>query len=507
MRVRLGTTLAVAMLGWALTTGAGWSQQTDQQANSQTQTGQQGGTAPQTGPTKATPGAPPAQPLPPLSPSGTQGQAGGTGPAEETPPADTRPLAGAQEITPSLPGEGRSYILPSFSVYEAGDTNAQLQSGSGAGFEVATIPEGSIELNKVGSANQIGLTYAGGGLIYNTDLSQSATFQYLGLSDTYSTRRWKLLLADRVSYLPQASEGFGGIGLAGSFNTAQSLGLGTGFGALNPMVVPGQSILTTTAGATTNVGVAQAQYSVSPRSSISAFGSYGIFDYSQPGLAGGNERMFSVSYDHNLTSVDTVSVSYSFIANRFSAGTVKINENLWRLGYGRRITDRLSLTLLAGPEFISSAVQAIPGVNQQWSYVVQGSFRYQLPRTGLSLSYLHYTTPGSGVYYGAQTDTLNGGVNRELSRKWTVSLYGNYSRNAQLGSFSVNPNVGNPGVVNYETGTFRLSRIFGRYTRGFLVYTLEHQQSATAVSGAAGRVIIRQIFGIGVELHPRPLAL
>jgi len=505
MRVKLKSALAVATLASALTTRAAWPQTVQpSQANPQTQTGQQEQKS-ETGPTKPTQGAPPAQPLPPLSPTGTQEQTGETG--TPAPPADTRPLAGAQEITPSLPGEGRSYILSSFSVYEAGDTNARLQASTVPNLQFATIPAASIDLNKVGSANQIGLSYNGGGLIYSSDLSQSATFQYLGLSDTYSARRWKLLVADRFSYLPEATTGFGGIGMSGSFNNAQTLGLSSGFGALNPIAVPGQSILAGTAGTITNVGLGQVQYTVSPRSSISAFGSYGTYHYEQTGLAGGNDSMFSVSYDRSVTSRDTLSVSYSFVATRFSAGTVQINENLWRLGYGHRVTDRLTLTLLAGPEWISSAVQTIPGVNQQWTYVVQGSLRYQLPRTGLSVAYLHYTTAGSGVYYGAQTDTVNGAISQELSRKWTLSLFGNYSRNSALGSFSVNPNVGNPGTVNYETGSFRLSRIFGRSTRAFIVYTLEHQQSATAVPGAAGRVIIRQIFGIGFEFHPRPWAL
>jgi len=503
MHVRLKSILTITLLAGALTTDAAWAQTNQSSQSNPPPAGGQSQTT-GAGPTKPTQGAPPAQPLPPLSAPGGEAQSQGGG---EAAPTDTRPLAGAQDITPSLPGEGRSYILPSFSIYAGGDTNATLQPGVPPHLEFATIPVGSIQLNKVGSSNQIGLDYTGGGLIYPSDFSQSATFQYLGVSDTYSSRRWKLLGADQVSYLPEATFGFGGIGLGGVFNNAASVGLGTGFGALNPMVVPGQSILTSTAGTTSNVVLGQAQYSVSPRSTISAFGSYGIFHYQQAGLADGSDSMFSVSYDLNVTSVDTISVSYSFVADRFSAGTVKINQNLWRVGYGRRITDRMSLMVLGGPMWISSAVQSIPGVTQQWTYVVQGSLRYQLPRTGLSLTYLHYVTPGSGVYYGAQTDTLNGGFSRELTRKWTVSVYGGYARNEQLGSFSVNPNYGNPGVVDYVNGSFRLSRIFGRYARGYAVYTIEHQTSATALPGLAGRVINRQIFGIGFELHPRPMAL
>lgn len=494
--MRLGVTskVALAALVWFLSTAVGRPQQP---AN------------PPSGPAPASPEQPAAPAPPPgisapLSPPGvpaTQQESTGT-PAETPAPVDTRSLAGAEAITPTLPGSERSYILPSFAIWQGADTNAQIVSGTSK-VQIASIPTASLTLNHVSRRNLFSLDYHGGAMIYETDWNLTTVFQEFGFADKYTAARWNLLIADHLSYLPQASLGFGGIGSAGGFG-GQSLGLGTGIG-LSGAYTPGQSILTGQSGTTTNTAVAQAQYNLTPRSSFTAVGAFGIVHYTQGGLSSGNDTILTLAYDHQVTSYDTLSLSYSFAALRFNGGSEAINSHALRLGYGHRITNRFTATVLGGPQYTESAITGISGVQRHWGWIGQATLGYKVERGSLDVNYFHYVSLGSGVFNGAVTDTVNGNYNREISRTWNAAFGLGYSHNAPLGPYSVNPNFANPGTFDYEYGSFRLDHTFGRYTRGFFVYNLQRQESGAAFTpGATGRVIIRHIFGIGLELHPRP---
>lgn len=496
MRSSMTSKVAIAALAWSLTTAVGWPQQTDQQP-----AGQPSEPAPPQQPEAPAPPPGNTAPLSPPSLPASQEESTGT-PAETPGPVDTRPLAGAEAITPTLPGGGRSYILPSFSVSQGADTNAQIVPGTSK-VQAATIPMASLSLNHVGRRNLFSLDYRGGGIIYETEPSLSTTFQEFGFADKYTTARWNLLIGDRVSYLPQASFGFGGIGFGGGFG-GESLGLGSGIG-LNAGYTPGQSILTGQSGTITNTAIGQAQYHFTPRSSFAAVGAFGIVHYTQGGLSSGNDTILTLAYDHQVTSYDTLSVSYSFAALRFNGGSEAINDNMLRLGYGHRVTDRLTFTVLGGPEYTESTITGISGVQRHWGGIAEATLGYKVERGSLDAHYLHYVSLGSGVFNGAVTDTVNGSFNRELSRTWHGSLSLGYAHNKPLGAYSINPNFTNPGTFGYEYGSFRLDHNFGHFTRGFFIYELQRQESGAAyVPGTNGRVIIRHIFGIGLELHPRP---
>lgn len=493
MPCRLRSILAITLSVWITITICGRAQQTDQQS----QAGAQPATTSPTPTSNTTEGA---------SAQAPENSAGGQEqPApEQTPtPPDTRPLAGAQAIMPTLPAAGRSFILPSFSVWESADTNAPLMPGYSGGVEPAAIPEGNLDLHHLGRNNSLDMSYGAGGLIYETNLNQSAAFQSFAVDDQYTARRWNFFIADRVNYFPQAAAGFGGIGFAGVFNNTQSLGLGSGTSELNPAYAPEQSILTGRAGVTSETAIAQVQYFLSSKTSVSALGSFGYQYYSQTGLISGNDRFGTLSIDHQLTATESVSVSYSITEFRYSGGSVAISDNLWRVGYGHRVSNHVTLTLLGGPELTYSAIYGVFGVRQRLSWGAQGRLAYHLDRTSVSLSYLHYLTPGSGVFQGAETSTANAGLHRELSRTWLADLNIGWTKNGALSAYSLNPFFINPGNINYEFGSARLSHNLGRSLRAFAAYQLQREQSSAAFLFGS-TLLVRQVFGVGLEWHPRP---
>lgn len=495
MPCRLKSILAVTLLVWVTITICGRAQQTDQQP----QPGQQPATTSPTPAPNAAEGQG-ASAQAPENPTGGQEQAAPE--QTPTPSPDTRPLAGAQAIVPVLPSAGRNFILPSFSVWESGDTNSTLIPGQSQ-LQAATVPEGNLELHHLGRNNSLDLSYAGGGLLYETDWNQSAAFQAFAFDDQYTARRWNFFIADRVNYFPQASAGFGGLGFAGVFNETQGLGLGTGTSELNPAYAPEQTILTGHAGITSETAIAQLQYFLTSRTSVSALGSFGYQYYSQTGLISGNDRFGTLSIDHQLSATGSISFSYSITEFRYSGGSVAISDNLWRVGYGHRVGNHFTLTLLGGPELTYSAIYGVFGVRQRLSWGGQGRLAYRFERGSVSLSYLHYLTPGSGVFQGAESSTANATFHRELSRTWLGDLSVGWSRNGALSTYSLNPFFINPNNIDYEFGNLRLSHNLGPSLRAFAVYELQRQESGTAFL-LGSTLLVRQVFGVGLEWHPRP---
>ncbi|HEV2424256.1 MAG TPA: hypothetical protein VGZ29_05460 [Terriglobia bacterium] len=498
------TTLAVMLLIWMMAPAARAQdngQQPEgnaQQAQTGTQT-QPSGTPPPSG----SQAPPPGLQGPPGTQTETESEPAGTA-------TDTRPLAGAEAITTTLPSAGRSYLTPSFSIWQGVDTNPRLISGqSGAtGATAAAIPVGTLGLHVMGRHNSFDLGFSGGGVLYESDWSNSAAFDQLEISDMYTARRWKLFFSDRASYLPEAALGFGGIGFAGVFNNSQSLGIGGGVTQMNSFYTPEQSFLTGYAGTTSNVGMAQFQYFATPRTSVTAMGAFGYMHYSQSGLTSSNDRFGTLSIDHEFTPTQSLSFSYTVSQIHFNGGTVAFSDNMWRLGYGYRITNHFSLTLVAGPELTYSAIAGVTGESKRLGWAGQGRLGYRRERGGASISYMHYLTPGSGVFQGAETSLLSVAVNHELSRRWSGDVTAAWSRNGAFGSYSVSSANRGVGQINYEYGSVRLSRTLGHTTRFFAVYELQHQAAgAPVVAGSNSRVLNVQIVGLGFEWHPRPLGL
>lgn len=68
-------------------------------------------------------------------------------------------------------------------------------------------------------------------------------------------------------------------------------------------------------------------------------------------------------------------------------------------------------------------------------------------RTGLQLNYSHGVNPGSGVFSGAETDSVRFSLNHSLTRRWTAMTDVGYSRSSRVlaGSSSLTG-----GAQNYK---------------------------------------------------------
>jgi hypothetical protein len=420
---------------------------------------------------------------------------------------DTHPLAGAFLFTLGSEMEGRSYFQPEFSVSEVGQTNAHYIPNAKQSLSTATIPMARLSLVHVSRSNEFAASYMGGGFIYNNDTSLDTSFHGLMLNDTLQLRRWHLSIADLFTYLPQAAFGFGGVGSFGGLGSGffGGFGFGTGWGQINPTYTPGQTILTSQYSVYSNAAIAQASYSATPRTSINVAGSYGTLQAGShgAGFINGNNAMGLIGLDHQLTAKDTIGVLYSYGTFHYVGLPESFSSQIANFAYGRKITGRLALQLYGGPELVTFRT-ALGSRNQ--TYVnASGGLSYAWGRNSLGLYAARYASGGSGVIPGAQTTSVTGSWGRRLTRKWNITSYGGYSRNASFKQLnnSVETHYG------YWFGNLSLNRNFGRYVSFFVGY--EYQRQTTNSGPCTARVcagnLATQVFGLGFTFTPRPLGL
>jgi hypothetical protein len=441
------------------------------------------------------------------SPSQTVGPSGSETSTAPQPQPDTNPLAGAYLSTPGSVPELHSFLQPMLTLGEEGSTNANYGPNGNQSFETTTVPMGSLELGILGARNNFSADYLGGGFLYNSDLSQTSQFHELQLMDAYKFQRGAVDVADFFSYTPAAGFGFGGAGVLGGYGTGLSGGLGAGSGVsqLNPMFGQNQSILGAGYGAYSNTTLAQIQYTLSPRTSISAMGTYGFLKF------GGSSTYISgdtitglVGLNHDLSARNTLGVTYIYSTFHYTGSPFSFDSQMADLTYGRKITGRMSLQLYGGPA-LTTSTNASGRTVRDTSANVMGSLTYAWERTTLGFYGSHFASGGSGVLTGASTTMLALSVERALTQRWTLNAYVGYSRNSQLSSVTTS----RPGSYNYGFGTLNLSRVLSRSLRLNIGYQYERQTTPTGpcTSGPCVESVNNQFFGIGLTYIPRPIGL
>ena len=423
----------------------------------------------------------------------------------DAPTPDTRPLSGAEEISPGLSHGARNYVLPSIQLNVYGDTNQATAAGGTSDMEIRGSAVVRIALKHVTRKSQLGLDYMGGGLFYSRDPDLNSTIHQFGITQSIHGRRWGLMLSDRASYLPESPFGFSGFGGLGGFSPGLGGSFGSTLGNLNPAYTPNQSIFSGGGDRVSNTTVVQLEYTASARSGFTASGSYGILRFGEAGLIESDQRVYTVGYNYMATRKDTVALSYGYSQFRFKGVSLGFDNHFANLSYGRRITGRAAFELSGGPQvmiFRNSATSS----NRSYSWNAHTALHYRVSRADLGLSYSHFTSGGSGVLFGAQTDQLQGSLGFRMTRRWSALVGPGYSRNTRLRQTT----AGNVSV-NYDNvyAGVGLRRALGQYMDVSFNYNLQDQRlSVTGAPGTlSGTSYLRHMFGFGLSWHTREIEI
>ena len=451
----------------------------------------------------------PVAPLPPVAqgnPSNTVDQQQATLQSGMSP--DTNPPSGAQDLTIGFPEGGRNYLKSYLNVLEIVNTNAELARN--AHFTSMTNLIGDVALDRSGKQNRFELQYMGAGFLPIHQQFGNTQAHQLGISQSITLGRTSFFLADEAVYSPEGGFGFGGLGAAAGLGPGSQI-----FTGLNPNLINSQTALFE-ARRLTNTSVAQVEHNLSARSSITAYGSYGMLHFFDTGFIDSQQVLANVGYNYSLSRHNTVSLTYGYGQFHFGgASNTGMKAHSLNLGYARRVTGRLSFRISAGPQLIFTQSRVTVPILQLGPFVLFGiekeNFRrlswsgysdakYRMGRTDLDLSFMRSVTGGSGLLAGAQTDYVQASVHRAIGRVWSARVNAGYAHSASVGAA-----VGRYNGVYAGAG---LHRRVGRGSGLDLTYQLQRQTShGTCVSTACGADSLRNVFGVGYHWQFRPIRL
>jgi len=410
---------------------------------------------------------------------------------------DNRPLTGIQDPTIGAPPEQHSYWVPGLSYYNFANSNGQTQGG-GSGWNSTSYVSGNVSLLENFSRSQFMLNYSGGG-DFSTDSAQgNGWFSQLGTSMVFNWERWQLTLLDQFAYLPQSQFGFGGgtglslPGIGGSLGSG-STGLG---GGLNP----GGSIFSSIGPRYTNSAGAQINYSITPRSSVTLGGVFGLLRFTESGNIESNNYTANAGYNYQISRQDTIGVVYRFNSFHYIGLPQALGDHTIQAAYSRKITGKLALQLTGGPEITEYRMPQLGSTKTQYiSGAASANLSYAVAKGSVGLSYQHGVTAGSGVFVGATTDQVTGSANRSLTRVWSGGMHAGFSRNRNA---ETAPGLANPSFNSVFAGG-SIGRPLGRnanFTLGYTAY-LETTNNVGGYSFTTHQV------SLGLSWHSRPLVL
>jgi hypothetical protein len=445
------------------------------------------------------------QPIPAYrSPLASQADNGGVinGPSELGP--DNRPLTGIQDLSLGVPLDRHSYWQPHAEVDFVGDSEPP-EGNVGSGWTAWSTVIGGVDVHRYSGNSQLTFDYLGGGVFSTGGGFGNGIIQDVNLDAQFTFRRWTLTLIDELRYTPELA--FGNVGFGG-IPTTIGVPIGLPFGG-------DQTILNAFGQRLTNASAVQADVKLSRRSSLTFSGGYSELYFFDQDLLNSTEIYAQAGYNHQLTKLDGIGVSYVYNGFRYSNFPQAIDTHTALLSYGRRVTGRMAFQIAAGPQYAMFAtglscggtgvnVPACGSTNELlWS--LNTTLSYQLERTGFFATYNHGVTGGSGILAGAIGDTVLGTVTRQITRTLTGDADVGYARNTGLQVAILNFPVLN-GTFDYWTGGGHLTHPIGRTLQLIFGYQFQYQNSnAPFCSGTnCGGSYTRNLISVGFAWRARP---
>lgn len=416
---------------------------------------------------------------------------------------DTRPLAGAQNLSLGSQASTHSFLLPSFGVTTQAQTNPHGSSLTGQpSFFSTTYVSGRLGMNKISARSELLVDYLTGGGFSSESGKGSTIVQSLDFAETIHWGRWSQMFGDQFTYLPASSFGFAGLG--GLNNLGVNLGSVGSTPGFRQDIVPSQSIMTNGADRIGNAVVSQTTYGLGYRSSLTFVGAYGTLDFLDNGLQSSSSVSAIAGYNYLLSPLNAMSVSYGFGRLMLSNSRQRMDNHTVQLSFARRITGRLSFQVGAGPD-VRIFRSPLAGPGTVVSLALSSGLNYQLRQVGTGFDYSHSLTGGSGVLPGAETDTFSGHLGRRFG-SWETSLSVGYSRNQALRQTIINANAITP--QGWFAGV-QASRHFLRYGSLFFSYNASRQSGLARICSlpACGTNTLTQTISIGYNWGLRPIVL
>lgn len=417
---------------------------------------------------------------------------------------DDHPLSGA--IIPGLGtwGARHSFYRPGVHIAEDLDTNPSLDGLKGTSLRGYSNMKAELQFVQFWSGGAE-MRYSGA-LRYNTDGTAKvdehfSDLQDLSLVKQFQGRRYTVVLADQLDYSLYSN--FAGSGMEGLGDLETPLDQMTGLvGVQSPSIslqqqyIPSQTVLTERTSRISNAAVGEVDYRLTGKGTATATASYGLLQFPSADLIDSNQSLLSAGYNYRRSALDTVALEYDFGYFRFPGEGSELWNHFFQVKYNRRVTGRMSVAGGIGPQFTSVH-------NKQDRSIVswqgQGNVQYRQGRLTTHVSASRLVSNGAGVQYGAQMESVQGGLAYDISRRLSSSLNFGLSRNQDL-------QKGRP--ISLEFVNVTLTRRAGRYATFFVSYYVAHQLSNDNCVGLICEPTgTHQVGGIGFSWSYRPVPI
>jgi hypothetical protein len=397
----------------------------------------------------------------------------------QAPPLSTPPTFGFS--LPSVEGT----LTYSLSASEA------FLTGYAGGVDYDTALSGSLGYLSKSPDKPFSLVYSGGYLYSSVPgYPSSSTFQNLAASQVVTTKHWNFVIDDAVSYLPESpTTGLSGIP-------------GVGDIGVEPVQIgdqPAQSILTnyaTRLGNGLNGGITR---TINRSLSINGSASWQILHFINnegidSSMASGS---IGPTYRIDARSSASADVVYSYTNDTYAGNSYPFETEGITFQYQRQLTHFLTMNVSAGPQRTFGSGSTSSLIPSQITPVASASLTYSRKTTTASVFYSRASNAGSGVVFGALTNSIGGTVREQFSRNWQGALMASYSQSTSLAEVA--------GVDEDYHSTFGGGQISRRLSRSFSAYF-----SYTAVTQSQSNVVVvqpaysglSQTFSVGITYSP-----
>jgi hypothetical protein len=348
------------------------------------------------------------------------------------------------------------------------------------------------------------MLFAGGVILGNQQGQGTLSYWNLAATQGYVTRNWVFNISDSFNFLPQSpTTGLSGIPGVGDLGSSPLEG---------PVTGPAGGIFSFAGDRIGNSLAGSAERQISPQMSISGTGSWSILHFLGDDANALNDSWVSGSVALNRrldgrssASIAAVYSTITYSGNESGPATPDIETKGINVSYQRLLSRRLSVSLTAGPQWISSANSTyIPSSLNAYG---SASLTYSLGLTSAGVSYSHGVNGGSGVLPGAISDTISGSLRHTFGRKWVAALTGGYVRSAGLTELFNNVSTPVNEVYDSTYGGAQVTRAFSTHFSGFASFSVQNQVSNYSLAGYNALNGTSETFGIGISYTPRSTRL
>jgi hypothetical protein len=385
--------------------------------------------------------------------------------------------AGAQ-VEPAATGPSRPSGTFDYSLH---DSETAWWSG-GLGNQWANSVSGVVDYTTGKARRPFSLAYAGG---YTFTLSQptydTGYFQNFSAAQTFLGRKWRLTVSDNLSYRPQAPT----LGASGIPGTGEPLG--------SPPTTdsPTETVLTENTHTLNNHITVAYGLPINYALSISATGNYQILRFPDGNGIDTSAYFGSFGASWRFDAKTSVSGDISEASYRYSGSTISFGTTSALAGVIHSWNKGFSTHASVGPSWVtSSGGSSIPSSTH---LSLAGGVCFHKRFDTVSVEYYHGDNEGSGIFYGAQFQSLSAIYSRKIEKKTVLSARLGYVGDSGL-------QAGSGTTSGIFAGTSYSTRIGKLFSFGASYSVIEQSSS----SQLPGNVLNDKLQGFSVSVGYAP---